>query len=149
MFRSPAKRATASLQPEKFDTILGPQTEVTGHLSVSESIRIDGKLIGNVCAAQDSQVTVVVGSHGLVVGNVGARRVVVAGRIQGSIEAQDEVELHSGSVVEGDVSCASVSIAHGAKVLGRMTASHERTPTPTIEAVTPAIGTKKKVELVA
>lgn len=150
MFRSKAKRHPSALAQEKFDTILGPQTEIQGDIRVSESVRIDGRLTGNVCAETNGHVTVVVGAHGVVVGNVSARRVAVAGKVQGSIEALEEVELHSGSVVEGDVACASLSIAHGARVMGRVTASHECPLINTQEnpAVCAPTG-KKKVELVA
>lgn len=149
MFRRPPKHTPVNIAQEKFDTILGPQTEVTGDIRVSESIRIDGRLAGNVSTDAGGHVTVVVGAHGVVVGNVTARRVAVAGRVQGSIDALEEVELHSGSVVEGDVTCASISIAHGAQVMGRMTASHERPLTTPVDTLTPAIAGRKKVELVA
>lgn len=145
MFR---QKKNPSLTPEKFDTILGPQVEVTGDIKVRGSIRIDGRLHGNVDSAPEDAVTVVVGTQGQVEGHISARRVVVVGRVQGSLMAAEEVELHPGSVVHGDIACTSLSIAHGAQVLGRMTAARETQLSPSEN--NPA-GSKpvKRVELVA
>lgn len=148
--RKSKQRPSVNVAQERFDTIIGTKTDVTGDLHVSESIRIDGRLMGNVRAQLTSEVTVVVGAQGTVIGNVVSHRVVVAGRVQGSIEAKEEVELHSGAVIEGDLSCASVSIAHGAQVMGRILAAQDRATAPNdVETVTPVIANKKKVELVA
>jgi len=125
MFRKKGAGPGSAITQERFDTIIGRQTEFRGDLRVSESLRIDGQLIGNVSGAQGHTVTVVVGSQGCVSGNISAQRVLVAGRVQGSIETTDEVELHAEALVEGDIVCGSVSIAHGAQVLGRLTATRE------------------------
>ena len=145
MFR---QKKSPALTPEKFDTILGPLVEVTGDIRVRGGIRIDGRLHGNVDSAPEDAVTVVVGTQGHVEGHISARRVVVVGRVQGSLFAAEEVELLSGSVVHGDIACTSLSIAHGAQVLGRVTAARESgLPQPD----TSLAGTKpsKRVELVA
>jgi cytoskeletal protein CcmA (bactofilin family) len=145
MFRQKKNQA---LTPEKFVTILGPLVEVTGDIRVRGSIRIDGRLHGNVDSAPEDAVTVVVGTQGQVEGHISARRVVVVGRVQGSLLAAEEVELHPGSVVHGDIACASLSIAHGAQVLGRMTATRESGLSQP-EAASAGIKPAKRVELVA
>ena len=76
MFGQSGKKNPGPLTPEKFDTILGPNTQVQGDMVVSESIRIDGCLNGNVTGVDKAPVTVVVGTHGVVYGNVAALRVV-------------------------------------------------------------------------
>jgi cytoskeletal protein CcmA (bactofilin family) len=125
MFRKKGGLSGSVITQEKFDTIIGRQTEFRGDLRVSESLRIDGQLIGNVSGAEGHPVTVVVGSQGGVSGNITAQRVLVAGQVKGCIEATDEVELHAQALVEGDIVCESVSIAHGARVLGRLTATRD------------------------
>lgn len=148
MFGQFSKKSPGPLTPEKFDTILGPNTQVQGDMMVSESIRIDGHLNGNISGTEKAPVTVVVGAHGVILGNVSALRVVVVGKVRGLIEAQEAVELHLGCEVEGDISCGSVSIAHGAKFMGRLAAAHDRQAQLTGESTPPAIGHTKKVELV-
>ena len=114
------KKLSSPLQggQEKFETIIGPQAEVHGHLRVKESVRIDGTVIGDVQAAQGQSVTVVLGLAGKVQGHIVADFVVVAGQVLGNIEARERVELHPQSRVEGDIRYASIAIEHGATVLG-------------------------------
>lgn len=106
------------LSQEKFDTLIGRHAEVEGDLRLNESIRIDGKVVGNVSSAGDQPVSVVVGPSGEVVGDVVAQRVIVAGKVSGNIHAQDRVELHAGCFVQGDLKYASIAVEHGARVQG-------------------------------
>lgn len=89
-----------------------------GHLRLNESVRVDGRVIGQVQCASDQPVSVVIGPTGEVVGDVIAQRVIVAGRVSGNIHALDRVELHAGSFVQGDLKYASIAVEHGAQVQG-------------------------------
>lgn len=106
------------LTQEKFDTLIGRHAEFEGNLRLNESIRVDGKVYGNVQCASDQPVSVVVGATGEVVGDVIAQRVIVAGRVSGNIHALDRVELHAGCFVQGDLKYVSIAVEHGARVQG-------------------------------
>jgi cytoskeletal protein CcmA (bactofilin family) len=106
------------LTQEKFDTLIGRHAEFEGNLRLNESVRIDGKVFGNVQCASDQPVSVVVGATGEVVGDVIAQRVIVAGRVSGNIHALDRVELHAGCFVQGDLKYVSIAVEHGARVQG-------------------------------
>jgi cytoskeletal protein CcmA (bactofilin family) len=112
------KSATFKSTPEKFDTIIGKNTAIQGRMLLLESIRIDGKVVGNVESSKEESITVVIGTSGEVQGDIVAHRVVVAGKVAGNIHAQDRVELHTDSLVQGDIKYGSIAIEHGAKVLG-------------------------------
>ena len=75
------KSTTFKSVPEKFDTLIGKNTVIQGNLMLLESIRIDGKVVGNVESAKDELVTVVVGESGELQGNIMAHRVVIAGKV--------------------------------------------------------------------
>lgn len=104
--------------PERFDTLIGRQTEIQGTLRVVQSVRIDGKVIGNIEASKDQAITVVIGQEGEVQGDVIASRVIVAGKVSGNIDAYDRVELMASSLVQGDVKYGSIAVEHGARLLG-------------------------------
>lgn len=106
------------LTQEKFDTLIGRHAEFEGNLRLNESVRIDGKVFGNVQCVSDQPVSVVVGATGEVVGDVIAQRVIVAGRVSGNIHALDRVELHAGCFVQGDLKYVSIAVEHGARVQG-------------------------------
>jgi cytoskeletal protein CcmA (bactofilin family) len=110
------------LQPtmESFETIVGPATEVHGRIVANESLRIDGRVIGNIESRQGKNVSIALGRTGMVQGDINAFRVLVAGRVEGNIYATERVELHEGAEVRGDITYGQLGIEHGAKLNGLM-----------------------------
>ena len=119
MFGSKTSNSTPLvLSQEKFDTLIGRHTEIQGKLVIQDSVRIDGRVIGNIEASRDVPTTVVIGATGEVQGDILANRVVIAGKVSGHIHAHDRVELHASSLIQGDIKYGSIAIEHGARVLG-------------------------------
>jgi cytoskeletal protein CcmA (bactofilin family) len=83
-----------------------------------DSVRIDGKVIGNIETAKDKKVTVAIGRSGEVSGDITAHRVMVAGKIEGNIYATERAEFHKDSEVRGDITYGTIGVEHGAKLLG-------------------------------
>ena len=107
-----------SATSEKFDTTIGRTTFIQGTLILRDSVRIDGKVLGNIEADAGSKITVAIGPTGEVTGDITAHRIMVAGKVAGHIFAAERVEFQKDSVVNGDVSYGSISIEHGAKLSG-------------------------------
>lgn len=114
------KRKTTLLLPtnERFDTLIGKSSEIYGRMVVGDSLRVDGKVVGNIECEDNSKVTVAIGESGEVVGDIFAYRVMVAGKVEGNIYATERVEFHQTAQVRGDVTYGSIGIEHGAKVVG-------------------------------
>jgi cytoskeletal protein CcmA (bactofilin family) len=74
-----------SATSEKFDTIIGRTTTIQGTLILRDSVRIDGKVLGNIEADGDSKITVAVGPTGEIKGDIKAHRVMVAGKVAGRV----------------------------------------------------------------
>jgi len=107
-----------AVNSEKFDTIIGRTTTIQGTLVLLDSIRIDGRVVGNVESAPDCKIAVAIGPTGEVTGDIKAHRVMVAGKVFGHIHAADRVEFQKDSLVQGDVSYGSIAVEHGAKLSG-------------------------------
>jgi cytoskeletal protein CcmA (bactofilin family) len=107
-----------TMSQEKFDTIIGRHAEVHGLLRMQESVRIDGKVIGNIEAPNGTSISVVIGPDGEVQGDVLASRIIVAGKVAGNIHAYERVELMASALVQGDIKYESMAVEHGAKILG-------------------------------
>jgi cytoskeletal protein CcmA (bactofilin family) len=103
---------------ERFETLIGPGTTVQGSLLLIDSVRIDGKVIGNVQTSQGNRATVAIGPTGEVVGHISAFRVIVAGKVEGNIAALERVELSHNCLVQGDISYGSINVQHGARLQG-------------------------------
>jgi len=122
------KRQTSSMVStnERFDTLIGKTSEFHGRLVVSESLRIDGKVVGNIESPPNSMVTIAIGESGEVVGDIFANRVVIAGKVEGNIYAAERVEFRPSAYVRGDVTYGSIGIDHGAKVMGLIIQGEEK-----------------------
>jgi cytoskeletal protein CcmA (bactofilin family) len=103
---------------ERFETLIGPGTTVHGDLLLIDSVRIDGKVIGNVQTSQGNRATVAIGPKGEVFGHISAFRVIVAGKVEGNITALERVELSHDCMVQGDISYSSINVQHGARLQG-------------------------------
>lgn len=117
MFEKLKDKSMMSSQ-ERFDTIIGRTTQIYGRLVLLDSVRIDGKVEGNIETTKENKVTVAIGPTGEVSGDITAHRVMVAGKVEGNIYASERVEFHKDSVVHGDISYGSIAVEHGARLLG-------------------------------
>jgi cytoskeletal protein CcmA (bactofilin family) len=90
----------------RLDTVIGPETSVRGDVRVGGSIRLDGKLEGQL----DVTEAFMTGPKSLLKGEVHCRDAIVGGRVEGNIVATETVELQTGAQVLGDVSCRGLVI---------------------------------------
>jgi cytoskeletal protein CcmA (bactofilin family) len=97
----------------KLETILGPGTEIDGNIKTSESIRIDCKVKGEINAE-----SIVIGEHGMVMGDISANKVTVAGKVKGNITATVSLELLPSGQIIGDIRSNKLVISDGASFEG-------------------------------
>lgn len=102
--------------------LIGAGTTVDGKIRTQGSLRIDGKLTGEVHAAEN----LAVGLTGEVEGAVNGRNVTVGGKIKGNITAVDKLVLEGKAVVRGDVKAAKLVIDEGASFDGRVSMTENR-----------------------
>lgn len=95
--------------PDHVDTVLGKGTHLQGTLASGGSLRIDGRLEGEVVGEGD----VFIGQGAVVVATVKARHVLVAGELKGDVEAEGKLEIHSTGVLRGNIKVGSLAIAEG------------------------------------
>ena len=112
------KNKSFTASQERFDTLVGRTTTIFGRLVLLDSVRIDGKVMGNIETAPGNKISVAIGPTGEVTGDIHAHRILVAGRVDGNIYAAERVEFHKDSVINGDISYGSIAIEHGARLLG-------------------------------
>ncbi len=96
--------------------LIGTGTTVEGKIRTQGSIRIDGKMAGEVYAGEN----LAIGATGEIEGMVNARNVTVGGKIKGNISAVDKLVLEGKSVVRGDVRAARLVIDEGAVFDGKV-----------------------------
>ena len=87
-------------------TFIGADTKVEGTLIVHSSVRIDGTVVGGVCADG----TVVLSQNGQIEGNVIAENIVVAGVVDGNLTIKDKTNIEPTGEVYGDINTARILI---------------------------------------
>lgn len=96
------------------ESVIASDISIEGRIQGAGHVRIAGRFTGDV--AVEGDLTIEVGAK--VNGGVRARRVIVAGDLEGNIEAAQRVEIiESGSMV-GDVKAGTVTVAPGARMRG-------------------------------
>lgn len=103
----------------RIESLIGTDTKVTGDITFSGGIRVDGTVIGDVAAAGDEPAMLVLSSCARIEGNVAVSHLVIDGTVAGSIHAT-EVELQRNARITGDVHYKALEIRLGAVVQGRL-----------------------------
>ena len=109
MFSKKQESPTITKNIEKVDTVIGKDTEIKGTVSGSVTIRIDGRIEGEINVEGD----VVVGETGKIVADISARNVTAAGEITGNINASGKLEIVEKGKVRGDIKVISLVISDG------------------------------------
>jgi cytoskeletal protein CcmA (bactofilin family) len=121
----------------RIDSLIGEGTVVEGNVTFSGGLRIDGRVKGNVSAADDQASTLVLSERARVDGEIHVSHAVVNGTVVGPVFATQYVELQAKSNVTGDVHYRTLEIQLGAVVQGRLV-HEEEGKGPAIAAMQPA-----------
>lgn len=102
------------------DSMVGPNTEVTGDLHFSGALLVQGKIKGNVTAADDGHSAIQLTEAGTIEGEVRGPYLVLDGVVIGDVFGSEHVELSSKARVTGNVYYNLMEMAIGAEVNGKL-----------------------------
>jgi len=119
--------------PKEIETIIGENTVFQGTLKSKGSIRIDGRLEGNIVEASQ----VIVGTKGYVQGDITAHSVIIGGKVNGNVTATESIEIQPGAQLLGDIHTSTLSIGEGAVFEGHCVMTSEKTKVIELEKEIP------------
>lgn len=102
----------------RIDTLIGQGTVINGDLVFTGGLHVDGKIIGNVLAEEDSDALIILSEYGQIEGDVKVPNMVLNGEIIGDVFASNRVELAPKSRINGSVYYNLIEMAIGAEVNG-------------------------------
>lgn len=120
--QSPVKSSAAPAplpapgNPSKTATLVAPGTKVVGKISGNAEVVVEGEIEGEIRVDGGA----VVGSGGVVRGEIAARTIRVGGKVFGNIRGAERVEVLASGALEGDVAAPRVVIAEGAFFKGKV-----------------------------
>jgi cytoskeletal protein CcmA (bactofilin family) len=99
----------AAFGKEKIVAFIGQGVEFKGTINYKGSVRIDGKLDGEL----HTEGTLLVGKEAIINAKISAGSVISKGKITGDIEAKEKVLLLSSANMDGSLNTPQLSIEEG------------------------------------
>ena len=87
-------------------TLISAGTSLKGDISSSSDLRIDGSIIGNI----QSSAKIVIGSNGVVQGDISGNQADIVGKVTGNIRAKELLQLRGESVVTGNLYAGKLQV---------------------------------------
>lgn len=110
-----------------------PESELAGKLRSKGTVRIDGRVKGEIRSDQ----SVIVAGSARVHASIEADSVLIDGEVKGDIAAKRKITLGKTARVTGDLSTPGIVIEEGAKLKGRIViGSEEEDPVEATKATT-------------
>lgn len=124
-------------------TVIAADAEITGTIKSAGTVRIDGKLDGELNCDKDA----LVGKSAIVKGNLNVSSAIVEGTVNGNIAARDRIELKASARLTGDIKAKRLVVEDGVTFVGRSevnasgvapaSPSHAAPPTPVPPGIDP------------
>lgn len=111
---APAVRRPAPVEMK--ESVIGGDITITGKIDGAGHVRLAGRFEGDVHIQGD--LTVEPGAR--LTGSVRAKSVTLGGEIEGNIEGAERVELLATGVLNGDLNAATLTVASGSRMRGRV-----------------------------
>ncbi len=108
------------MQPEKTNgtsgaTLVSAGTTLKGDISSNSDLRIDGTVVGNI----QSTAKIVIGTNGVVEGNISGNQADVVGKVTGNIKTKDLLQLRGECVVKGNLYAGKLQVEPTASFNGQ------------------------------
>ncbi|EOR30622.1 polymer-forming cytoskeletal protein [Elizabethkingia meningoseptica] len=104
-----------NLSQQAISTVIASEIEITGDIKGTNTIRIDGKVTGNILVESG----IILGENAYVEGNLNSKTIIVYGTLKGNLTC-DELQLRSTGKVEGDLNVKSLEVEIGGKYNGKV-----------------------------
>ncbi|HYF35159.1 MAG TPA: polymer-forming cytoskeletal protein, partial [Prosthecobacter sp.] len=82
---------------------LSKDVEIKGSITFAHQLTIEGRVEGDVISKGD----LTVGENGLIKGQVNANNVVIFGKIEGNVTAQERCQAKSSATILGDITAGA------------------------------------------
>ena len=120
------RKSDLAIDVTRLSSLIDRGVEIVGDVVISDGVRIDGRVQGDVRSKAEARGLLVLSEHGSIEGSVRVHDAVVNGTITGDVEVEHFIELQPGARVVGNLRYRQLRIECGATVEGHL----ERLPEP-------------------
>ena len=107
-------------ETDKLESFLGMNSNFKGELKVEGTFRVDGTVDGQLDADY-----VILSESAMVKGAIKAKRIIIGGKIDGIVRAQELVEIKSKGRVLGDIFTPKLAVTEGGEFNGKIEMKNE------------------------
>jgi cytoskeletal protein CcmA (bactofilin family) len=107
---------------EKLKSFLGTQSELQGELKIKGILRLDGAVSGKIEADQ-----VIVSETAMIRGEILAKRIIVGGKVEGTLKATELLEIGKKGKVQGEIFARKLIVMEGGEFSGQIAMSSDKT----------------------
>ena len=116
------KKGSGTTEQSEISAFLGKGTEFKGVLSFEGTIRVDGKVDGEVV----SKDTLIAGDEAFLQGEISVGTIISSGRIAGNISASQKVHILAPGIIEGNIKTPKLIIEDGVTFDGKCEMASQR-----------------------
>jgi len=116
------KKGSGTTEQSEISAFLGKGTEFKGVLSFEGTIRVDGKVEGEVI----SKDTLIAGDGAFLQGEISVGTIILSGRIVGNITASQKVHLLAPASIQGNIKTPKLIIEEGVAFDGKCEMAGEK-----------------------
>lgn len=102
---------------------IGGSILVKGSVVSSEDLVIDGQVEGTI---ENGNHSLTIGAAAVVIADLVAKSVTIAGTVKGSVMGNAKVELKSTARVQGDITAPKFAMEDGAQLIGKIDAGAKK-----------------------
>ena len=117
MFR---RKTDQFIEVTRLSSLIDRGVEIVGDVIVTDGLRIDGRVQGDVRAKPEARALLVLSEHGSIEGSVRVYDAVINGTITGDVEVEHFIELQPNARVVGNIRYSKLRMECGASVEGRL-----------------------------
>ncbi|MCU7837598.1 MAG: polymer-forming cytoskeletal protein [gamma proteobacterium symbiont of Taylorina sp.] len=105
---------------KNISSLIGHDTKIIGDIDFTGGLLIEGKIIGNITAHDDDTAMININNQGYVQGEIQIPNIVINGTVEGSVYANNHIELAKNARIHGNVYYNLIEMAMGAEVNGNL-----------------------------
>jgi len=117
MFR---RKSRTPIDVTRLSSLIAAGVEIAGDIRITDGLRIDGQLEGNVLCKDAARGLLVLSEKGCIVGGAKVYDAVINGTIRGDLEVENFLELQANARVIGNIRYRQLHVECGATVDGKL-----------------------------
>ena len=114
------RKKHSSIEVTRLSSLIATGVAVVGDVIVTDGVRVDGQVAGNILSKPESKGLLVLSEKGRIEGGVRVHDAVINGTIVGDVEVDHFLELQANARITGNIRYRNLQMECGARVEGRL-----------------------------